>query len=269
MAGHRRHNGIIICPDGDEDEDAFEMEEGDEQPDDAPPSPPPSPGQRGQGPPLMRPFTEFSIPEDRPWHRKNPNWVEPPRRRRPLQAEHEIPQIVLPASPNALQYNRDGSTVSTVLAEHDLPPRKNDDEGDELPPDAEPPSPDALHAVFTSEMRLASVFSVTPKDVNQAQRTARTLGLHTGFIPKPTPAPSDQRRARALSAQRSWWMVVGKDDRAVQHLLDAHQKETPGRLDEEPRVGYAERQGFPVSFLQLVIASAIGGLIVLYGLSSF
>ncbi|TFK55427.1 hypothetical protein OE88DRAFT_1804284 [Heliocybe sulcata] len=259
MAGHRRHNGIVVCPsDGTADDIAME-EDDDLRTGDAPPSPPPSP----PPPRPVRQPSEFSIPEDRPWHRKNPNWVDPPppKRPRPLQAEPTLPQIILPSS-SAAAY-REASYVSTVLGSVPPPgPDKNDDDPVELPPDPEPATRETL--VFASKMPLASVFSVTDRDVNTAQRTARNLGLHTGFIPKPAQAEAhSQRRAKALAAQKSWWMVVGKNDAAVQHLLDAHQKELPGRLDEQP--DYQEKQG--LSFLQLLIAGAVGGLIVVYCLS--
>jgi len=260
MAGHRRHNGIVVCPD-EGDQEGIEMEEDDEQPaGDAPPSRPPSPHRGG-----VRQVSEFSIPEDRSWHRKNPNWVTPPPRRpRPLQAEPEMPQIILPSS-NTPQ-SREGSYVSTVLGSVEPPgPEKSDEEAVTLPPEAEPATAETL--VFASKMPLASVFSVTARDVNTAQRTARNLGLHTGLIPKPPEADRSRRGSRLL-AQRSWWMVVGKSDTAVQHLLDAHQKEMPGRLDEEPPyAAYANRERRGMSFFQLVIAGAIGGLIVVYGLS--
>jgi hypothetical protein len=131
----------------------------------------------------------------------------------------------------------------------------------------------------------AGLYNTPEHDITLVQRGARKLGLHTGLMHKPRARRASESqlsarhgkpRGRALTRDSSWWMVVGDDPDAVGHLLDLQKEHVASGLDPTAAPGAVGldvahyNAGTPrgVVFSQLVLASALGGLIMFYGLSS-
>ena len=112
----------------------------------------------------------------------------------------------------------------------------------------------ASDAFFDQVMRnsdaLASVFRRPHDEIARVQDTARNLGLCWGMIHRPwgppspgykRPLPSPLRRTTTstmtpprdlrqspsdLKRDSSWWMVIGKNGEAVNHLLEMQDRAT-------------------------------------------
>jgi hypothetical protein len=73
-----------------------------------------------------------------------------------------------------------------------------------------------------------------------------------------------------LGRETSWWMVMGKSADAVRHLIDVQQKGMPGVFAADQCDVIVEQKpsaSLALSFFQLALAGAFGGLAVVYGLS--
>jgi hypothetical protein len=134
--------------------------------------------------------------------------------------------------------------------------------------------------VLRNSDALASVWHTPRDEVERVSDAANQLGLHCGMIHRPrrpfsVPANQHHRRASTTDLKRdsSWWMVIGKDGEAVHHLLEMQKRsgikqdvldDMPGYIGSESELAYTPK--LP-SFLQLLLASVIGGISVVYGLS--
>lgn len=124
---------------------------------------------------------------------------------------------------------------------------------------------------------LASVFSTSPKDADAISSAARRRGLYAalmtdsyGDIRVKDENPFDPDAGNSIRDKNI--VVVGQDESAVQHLAEVAQERLHVlALDSglKPRVG-----AYPVNpnyirptILDIVIAGAIGGLIVVWMLS--
>jgi hypothetical protein len=134
--------------------------------------------------------------------------------------------------------------------------------------------------VLRNSDALASVFHTPRDEVERVSDAANHLGLHCGMIHRPRrhvniPANRHHRRASTSDLKRdsSWWMVIGKDGEAVNHILEMQKRSgiqqdgldgMPGYIGSDSELAYTPKLA---SFLQLLFASIIGGLSVVYGLS--
>ncbi|KDQ64219.1 hypothetical protein JAAARDRAFT_219765 [Jaapia argillacea MUCL 33604] len=268
-------------------------------PNGTPPSPPPSPRSspaRGQ---RRRMVPEVVIPTNRSWRRRNPNWVDPN-----VQARARIVPIDDVEEDGSVVSTVLNSDHAKAESNQDLGGGFEDEEGEDEnyhPGLAESSSTSSsavrshgsislIDRVLSTSTPLASLFSTPAQDVANLQLTARELGLHTGLLRKPRNVPDSApgpNRVRFAGMdinmkdgsplpppiprqQGSFWMVVGRSGEAVRHLLDIHQRDMPGRLDgDDGGVRTIVMQGRKgVGFLQLLIAGAIGGFVVVYLLSA-
>jgi len=149
----------------------------------------------------------------------------------------------------------DGSSIKT-LDEDDEP--TTDDEDDSL-----------LAEALGTSLPLASIFSTPKEDIAGLRQAAKNFGWQFGLMRRPG-ARDDGKSSVDRLGQResSWWVVVGKNAEAVRHLVNIQQRGMPGfyEPDKETQV----QVGQPASslgFLQMVLAGAIGGVAVLFGMA--
>ncbi|KAL6309755.1 hypothetical protein BKA93DRAFT_282238 [Sparassis latifolia] len=253
MAGHKRPNGIPVCPTG--------------------ATPPPI---LPRGVPLRRTNAVFQIPEN--GHYINPNYVE-----------SEVAQTADDDDDGSLP----SSWVPTEPADDNAHPRHGEFDGDD---DARSNTSTSVGSSVSSRIRrslsellmtstpLASLFS-TPKDNLPAlAKAAHRRGLFMGLIQRRGKTDQGGRikieESDGFGAgemhQHPRLVVMGRDPRAVEYLLDISEEETDGQVG--PQGGTSGQKGlvgtYPIdirsirmTFLDVILAGAIGGLVVWYGLS--
>lgn len=121
-----------------------------------------------------------------------------------------------------------------------------------------------------SSVALASIFSTPKQDIADVREAAKLSGLHTGLMRSPG-ARSDGKSTINEFGKRenSWWVVMGKNAEAVKHLVNSQQKGMPGfyHPEKESDEVRASTQAAQVGFFQMVVAGAIGGAAVAFGLA--
>lgn len=287
MAGHLRPQGVPVCP--------------------SLPSPPPSPP---PGPASHRPkallktvasLSDIPIPPDGHYRRKNPNWRSPERDAGPAYDRGSLVPTLLDEPVEEDTKERVHAYRRQMLLEQE---REEEEERARAALGRSPsfdedsvsvrgvaralsahPSIAAVRSLFKTDAQPAAGLYNTPEhDITLVQRGARKLGLHAGVMHKPrTQAEMKEeehsarlRGGRPLARDSSWWMVVGEDPVAVNHLLDLQREHVASGLDPTAAPGALVSTlepynlGTPrgVVFSQLLLASALGGAIMFYGLSS-
>ena len=238
MEGHKRRDGTMLCP-------SFSV---------SLPSPPDSPTRSSQSLPVgpFRPavLPEIVIPNDgRVYRRQNPNWVNP--------APAPAPPPPAPSSSSGQ------SVVSTILLDDGFS-IKTSDEDDDITTDDE--SDSAIEFALGTSVPLASIFSTPKEDIDDLRKAADAIGLHTGLMRRPG-ARDDGKSSVSRSGQRecSWWIVMGRNAEAVRHLVNIQQRGMPGYYEPDKEVDPEVRPS--MGFLQAVLAGAIGGAAVLFGMA--
>ena len=237
-------------------------------------------------------------------HRRNPNWVEPtpPSTPQPLQRQDTEISLVATeidddhadesarakkSSTNKDIMAIDGNTitVSSSRQQGDAPSvllSRTQDETVTAESSRQPSTSSHVSRTFTEVLlgsrALASVFSTPPKNAAAVSLAARKRGLYAGFMTDSTghiqvkdENPFDPDLGSSIPERNL--IVVGQDASAVEHLLRAGEDRLLSlALDSgsRPRVG-----AYPVNpnsirptFIDIIIAGAVGGLIVLWVLSS-
>lgn len=244
MEGHKRRDGILLCP-------SLST---------ALPSPPDSPTSSArslsEGPFQPAVLPEIVITGDvRSYHRQNPNWVDPVAPRAPLQP--------LPL-PNEHDSEESGSVVSTVLLDDGASIKTiedditTDDENDSI-----------IAAALHTSIPLASIFSTPKEHIADVRKAATDIGLHTGLMRRPDARTDGKSSVNRLGErENSWWVVLGRNAEAVRHLVDVQQRGMPGMYvpDKSEEVAVASASS-SVGFFHMVLAGAIGGAAVLFGMA--
>lgn len=194
-----------------------------------------------------------------PFHHINQAWVEPPR------------------DPSPPRSHARGSVVSTHLMD-DGSSIKTSDEDDADATDDEQEA--LIENALSSSIPLASIFSTPKEHIADVRKAAREVGLHTALMRRPG-ARDDGKVSydRWGNRENSWWVIMGRNGEAVKHLgrltqqLESLQQELlPGSFptEQQPAI-IVTPPPRPVSavpgFLQLIIAGAIGGAAVLFGVT--
>jgi hypothetical protein len=239
MEGHKRRDGTMLCP------SISSL-----------PSPPDSPTRSLQplpaGPFHPAVLPEIVIPNDaRVYRRQNPNWVD----------SVPAPQFI-PPPPSS---SSGQSVVSTVLLD-DGSSIKTSDEDDDTTTDDENDS--VIEAALGTSIPLASIFSTPKEHIADLRKAADAIGLHTGLMRRPG-ARNDGKSSVNRHGQRecSWWVVMGRNAEAVRHLVDIQQRGMPGYYEPDKEVELAVVRPSSMGFLQVVLAGAIGGAAVLFGMA--
>ena len=234
MAGHKRRDGGLLCPG-------------------SLPSPPdsPTPSIRPLPDGLFHPAAvpDIEIPDVLPYHRPNPYWVDP--------------ALLLSSSSDL--FEQEGSVVSTILADDTASIKTFDD--DETTDDE---NDSVIDSALNTSVPLASIFSTPKEDIADIRKVADRTGLYMGLIRRPG-ARHDGKVVVDKCGKResSWWVVMGKSAEAVRHLVDMQQlKDMPGLYVPEKEVHHTKVSGSMVlGFLQMVMAGAIGGVAVAFGMA--
>jgi hypothetical protein len=237
MAGHKRPNGVLICP----AERAYDIPDVEFT---TMPMSPHSPLRREVAIPTLGGLKAGEV-----FHYRNPNWEEP--------ESLPIPYLSRPVRHSGTP----DSWVSTEPAD-DLPVRVKREcdfaigESDEVrmlvrPPSEAPTSSSAALSSFTSSRirrsfttilnntaPLLSLFSARREDVSKITQTARRNGLHTGVMRPPDmivlKEESDSRCPSGSKTQDPLWVIVGTDAVAVEHILDLKETDALVKLAPPP-----------------------------------
>jgi hypothetical protein len=194
----------------------------------------------------------------------------------PRRSPRSVPHVVIPPYTHPTmkaKRERPPSPTPTVLNDEMTKGEETDEqEGVGMTSTSTIPLPpsSSFHSFIHSfglDRPLASLF-VSPKSrANAVQRHAGEMGLFSGAVYKPP-------RIKEEESER--WVVMGPDPGAVDRLLDSQKKEAErqfrlgrrmpgGGTQIEEKV--AEHGKHWAGFLQLTMASALGGLVVFFCLS--
>lgn len=158
--------------------------------------------------------------------------------------------------------------VSTVLLDDAASIKTFDDDDDDEATDDDDDS--VIDTALNTSIPLASIFSTPKEDIADIRRVADQTGLYMGLIRRPG-ARLDGKMVIDKSGKRepSWWVVMGGSAEAVRHLVNMQQlKDMPGLYVPEKEVHDTNASGsMMLGFLQMVIAGAIGGVAVAFGMA--
>lgn len=192
----------------------------------------------------------FEIPDDsRPFHRPNPYWVDPALRGR--------------SSSPTDSFEAEGSVTSTILDDDQVSIKTSEDDDEPLDDESE----DVIDMALGTSIALASIFSTPKEDIADVRRAANEAGLHMALMRRPG-SRQDGKSTINKRGQRenSWWVAIGKNAEAVRHLADSQEQGMPGHY--EPREDYpSSGTSIASSFFQMIIAGAIGGAAVIFGMT--
>ncbi|GLB34204.1 hypothetical protein LshimejAT787_0110880 [Lyophyllum shimeji] len=191
----------------------------------------------------------FELLETGMWHRRNPNWVDP-----------APTQTARPATPS-------GSLVSTVLVDDDGKTiRAGLDKDDEEEDDGDGASVSESFIGNVAEhmkgrhRRLVSMFATKRTDPARTQQLAAKQGMHAALVRLP-----NNNGAKNRKKEGSWWMVLGRDPAAVGRVVnESQQRRMPGTMGDSMVMYEGPRL---TTFLQLILAGLIGGIVTVCGLS--
>jgi len=139
-----------------------------------------------------------------------------------------------------------------------------------------------ISEALMNSVPLASLFSTPRQDIPAISRAARRRKLHMGVIRRGDAQNQSVKSEDAdaiheanIGRPNSCWIVMGRDQDAVSHLLDLderdakHQQASVLSSSTNPKVGAypLDPRSIRMSFLDVIIAGAIGGIVVFYGLS--
>jgi hypothetical protein len=152
--------------------------------------------------------------------------------------------------------------VSTVLAD-DAASIKTFDDDDQTTDDE---NDSVIDAVLKTSIPLASIFSTPKADIADVRKVANETGLHMGLMRRPGAGYDGKLMAHKFDRdEHPWWVVMGRNAAAVRHLAGVDQKGMPGFLSPEKEV----LENSSMGFLQVVLAGAIGGAAVAFGMARF
>ncbi|CCM01753.1 uncharacterized protein FIBRA_03819 [Fibroporia radiculosa] len=265
MAGHRRPNGSPICP---ARSTSASLE-----------------------PQLERSFralrrnnakSDLEVPPSGFLHHRNPNWVE--QDSIPPDDDRWSPTSWVSTEP-VDESDRDGFDDSSDISISDISVEDSKDMGEDLglpetPSRASSVLSRTLSQVLGKSKPLASLFSTPSEDLAAISQAARRHRLAMGIMRSPAAARGTQVKlendfASGANAgrQNAWWVVMGRDPDAVSHLLGRHEQGARGQqgdcLDGNWHTGTLPPHSrfMHTSFLELIFAGAVGGLLVFCGLS--
>ncbi|KAF9498695.1 hypothetical protein BDN71DRAFT_1443093 [Pleurotus eryngii] len=274
MAGHPREDGKLVCEA--DDIETKDVESDIEQTPTPPQSPSPLPKQTpspifhrkesAPADPVKTEPQEVRMLPNGIMHWRNPNATFP-RPYRPPPRQDSLQSTVLCDS--------EGKTIHVGGSERIV----DNGEDDELPSSkllleiVERIGGYADPAVFT--------FSVHEQNIRMAQGFADISGLHSAIIANPRSSGASSESTTHGEEEGHFWLVVSRDQENLRHVINTRNSKMPGALPGNmPSIVEAEEWAkateintmppawrWLTSFLQIVIASMIGGLVVVWGLA--
>lgn len=262
------------------------------------PSPPASPGGSPRTSP--QPFEGFVPAREKPvfkpppgdrWHWRNPNWVSPPHKMRlytPSDGERGSLTPTEPVteplaiqrgthlSPNLVREEEEEGDLSASwsrIADEEDNDLHNEEDFEDFPrhsnslsprpwtPFSQTPVTDiSLDTALRASTPLFKVFRTPLEDLDGVKRTAQREGKHVAILNAP-PAHRAMAKVPADKVNGTVWVVVSDSVEDLKYAIDSQQVGMPGTFfPEEPAI-----RG--VGFFQVVVAGALGGLVVAAGLA--
>lgn len=86
-----------------------------------------------------------------------------------------------------------------------------------------------LSTFITNSVPAVTLFSAPRENVQVLTKTARLNGLYTGIMRKPD--AKEEQSSEGLGRKHSWWVLMGRDPDAVEHLMNLQERETMARLE--------------------------------------
>lgn len=105
----------------------------------------------------------------------------------------------------------------------------------------------SFYSILTNTFPAVSLFTAQRDDITTITETARRNGLHTGVMRRPRNHVKEEGNGSGrVRRGGSWWVLMGKDAVAVEHLLDLQEKSNLARLDKQAAEEEKEAQAVTV-----------------------
>ncbi|KAJ3480599.1 hypothetical protein NLI96_g8236 [Meripilus lineatus] len=275
MAGHRRPNGIPICP---SPKSPSPPPVASSSRLSLPPLPPASPS------PLRRedPILFDSLP-DGTQHRRNPHWVDPSpppnsdleRADTPGSMVPTEPADDNPLSPTTPRIKRERDPTLPILIEEDTDENVVDALSSSVTSVASSTSrlSRSLTEVLMNCTPLVSIFGAPREDLTTVTREARRKGLYTAIVHSNQEETPTRGGSRSTPAPNNSWMVLmGHDVNAVASWCEIHDRERIRLLEQKQITGgrmdlLFEWPGWIMKALSLVMVAIVSSSMVVYFLS--
>lgn len=88
-----------------------------------------------------------------------------------------------------------------------------------------------FYGVLTKSLPAVSLFAAPRDEIATITQAARMNGLHTGVMRWPRPDVKDESGSSRSRRRYSWWVLLGRDPEAVEHLMELQEREDMSRLD--------------------------------------
>ncbi|EKM59487.1 uncharacterized protein PHACADRAFT_250011 [Phanerochaete carnosa HHB-10118-sp] len=86
-----------------------------------------------------------------------------------------------------------------------------------------------LSSFITNTVPAVTLFSTPHENVQTLTRTARLNGLYTGIMRRPR--SQERRSLESVGRRYSWWVLMGRDPVAVEHLITLQEQQTMSHLE--------------------------------------
>lgn len=129
-----------------------------------------------------------------------------------------------------------------------------------------------FNSLLSNSMPAVSLFSAPREDVGSITQAARQNGLHTGVMRQPTKVKEEGQTSSASRIERrnSWWVLLGRDPVAVEHLLVLQEQQSMATIDKRPStvmVAPPEVRIIGMTNFQMVFCTVLGALAMAFVLS--
>jgi hypothetical protein len=217
------------------------------------------------------------------YNRKNPNWVSvtPPRRMTPLADDDDNVSLV----PTMLVDPEDEEDTPIVWKREStavIPPDPYDDSISLRIARTRPSVQMIYDTLGPQRPPLAGLYPASSSQLTMLERGAASLGLHMGAIRTPRDPLKEEmqdedgmlyNRAKRLGSAPSFWAVVGRDKKAVDHLCELQRGHDTGNIVGAPGSLCLKTEPYNLGtprglvWTQLVFATVVGGAIMFWILS--
>lgn len=274
MAGHPREDGKLVCEA--EDVETKEVESDIVQTPTPPQSPSPLPKQTPSpffhckestpADPVKTEPQEVCMLPNGVMHWRNPNATFPSPYRPPPRQD-SLQSTVLCDS--------EGRTIHAGGSDRIV------DNGEDDEPSPPMTLPEMLERIEGYANPAVFTFSVHEQNIRMAQGFADISGLHSAIIANPRSSRASGASTTHGEEEGHFWLVVSRDQENLRHVINTRNSNMPGAMpgnmpsivEAEEWARAAEVNTTPpawrwlAGFLHIVIASMIGGLVVLWGLA--
>lgn len=176
-----------------------------------------------------------------------------------------VPEVVIPVreqrkvSIPKTKKEQPLSPVPTVLFDEEAGKEEEDMQSQSTIPVSPHNSFRSITRSFTLGQPLASMFAVPKAKVDSAQRRAAEQGLFNGTVYKP----------KVLEEEESqYFLVTGHDPKAVDSMLECQEREAERKVRIPGEMVGVKPTSLGLSWMQVMLAGAVGGIAMYYCLIS-